>query len=65
MEARNVLPDVITYNTLMDVYQKSGQWPRALQIFDQLMQRKGDVISMNTAMLAMARLEHDGDSDGC
>eukprot|EP00438_Fugacium_kawagutii_P003776 Skav210864 [mRNA] locus=scaffold4964:18095:19864:- [translate_table: standard] len=56
MEAGEVPPDVITYNTLMDVYQKCGQWPRALQVFDRDLQGKGDVISMNTAMLAMARL---------
>eukprot|EP00435_Cladocopium_sp_Y103_P019730 s1487_g4.t1 len=56
MRCEGLVPDVITYNTVMDVCQKSGHWKLALQIFQQLGSETADVISMNTAMGAFLRL---------
>ncbi|CAL1128574.1 unnamed protein product [Cladocopium goreaui] len=59
MRCEGLVPDVITYNTVMDVCQKSGHWKLALQIFRQLLLSGShtadvidviDVITMNTAM---------------
>ena len=57
MRCEGLVPDVITYNTVMDVCQKSGHWKLALQIFGQLgSHTAADVITMNTAMGAYLRL---------
>ena len=67
MRCEGLVPDVITYNTVMDVCQKSGHWKLALQIFRQLLSGSHtamidviDVITMNTAMGAYLRLGDSG-----
>ena len=69
MRCEGLVPDVITYNTVMDVCQKSGHWKLALQIFRQLLLSGShtadvidviDVITMNTAMGAYLRLGDSG-----
>lgn len=53
-----VPPDVISYNTAMDVCHKSGRWQHALALFSSMDKASvpRDVITMNTAMLACSPL---------
>lgn len=34
MRAASCVPNVVTYNTLVDVYGKLGQWERAIHVLD-------------------------------
>lgn len=36
MRAEGVRPNVVTYNTLVDVYGKTGQWERAVCVLDEM-----------------------------
>lgn len=36
MHADNVQPNVVTYNTLVDVYGKTGAWDKAVRVLDDM-----------------------------
>jgi pentatricopeptide repeat protein len=36
MRAEGVTPNLVTYNTLIDVYGKTGQWEEAVRVLDTL-----------------------------
>lgn len=36
MRAGGVRPNVVTYNTLVDVFGKTGQWERAVRVLDDM-----------------------------
>jgi pentatricopeptide repeat protein len=38
MRTEGVRPNVVTYNTLVDVYGKIGQWERAVRVLDDMTQ---------------------------
>lgn len=38
MHEDNIRPNVVTYNTLVDVYGKTGQWEKAVQVLDDMRQ---------------------------
>jgi pentatricopeptide repeat domain-containing protein 1 len=38
MRADGVRPNVVTYNTLVDVFGKIGQWERAVRVLDDMNQ---------------------------
>lgn len=38
MRADGVRPNVVTYNTLVDVFGKIGQWERAVRVLDDMSQ---------------------------
>jgi pentatricopeptide repeat protein len=50
MRADGVRPNVVTYNTLVDVYGKTGQWERAVRVLDDMGQdvsgRGGGVVGV-------------------
>lgn len=35
------MPNVVTYNTLVDVYGKLGQWERAIHVLDMMKHEVG------------------------
>lgn len=41
MQAEGVSPNLVTYNTLIDVYGKTGQWVEAVRVLDTLKQQVG------------------------
>lgn len=43
MHEDNIRPNVVTYNTLVDVYGKTGQWEKAVQVLDDMRQEVGQV----------------------
>lgn len=36
MHEDRIRPNVVTYNTLVDVYGKTGQWEKAVQVLDEM-----------------------------
>ena len=36
MKDEGTKPNVVTYNTLVDVYGKTGQWEKAVQVLDDM-----------------------------
>lgn len=36
MHEDKIRPNVVTYNTLVDVYGKTGQWEKAVQVLDDM-----------------------------
>ena len=44
MRAANCMPNVVTYNTLVDVYGKLGRWERAIHVLDLMKQEVGAFI---------------------
>lgn len=36
MHEDRIRPNVVTYNTLVDVYGKTGQWEKAVQVLDDM-----------------------------
>jgi pentatricopeptide repeat protein len=43
MEQSNVQPNLVTYNTLIDCYGKTGQWGEAMQVLDKMKKQVGMV----------------------
>ena len=39
MRAEGVMPNLVTFNTLIDVYGKTGQWEEAVRVLDTLEQQ--------------------------
>ena len=39
MRAEGVTPNLVTFNTLIDVYGKTGQWEEAVRVLDTLEQQ--------------------------
>lgn len=38
MHEDKIRPNVVTYNTLVDVYGKTGQWEKAVRVLDDMRQ---------------------------
>lgn len=38
MHEDRIRPNVVTYNTLVDVYGKTGQWEKAVRVLDDMRQ---------------------------
>lgn len=55
MKRKKLWPDLVSYNTAMDVLQKSSSWREALEMW-RTMPPSPDVVTMNTAMLALVSL---------
>eukprot|EP00913_Durusdinium_trenchii_P024303 g22817.t1 len=55
MPRATVLPNVVTFSTLMSIFEKSWQWPLALQLFDLMGQISPNAITFTSAISAMGR----------
>ncbi len=45
MRAEGVTPNLVTFNTLIDVYGKTGQWEEAVRVLDTLEQQVRPMMS--------------------
>jgi pentatricopeptide repeat domain-containing protein 1 len=57
MEGKGLLPDLVTYSTLIKAYERAGQWERALEVM-KVMQDNNitpNVITYSTAISAVAK----------
>ncbi len=52
MRAEGVTPNLVTFNTLIDVYGKTGQWEEAVRVLDTLEQQ---VYSQSAGLCCHAR----------
>jgi pentatricopeptide repeat protein len=41
MHEDRIRPNVVTYNTLVDVYGKTGQWEKAVRVLDDMRDEVG------------------------
>jgi pentatricopeptide repeat domain-containing protein 1 len=41
MHEDRIRPNVVTYNTLVDVYGKTGQWEKAVRVLDDMRNEVG------------------------
>jgi pentatricopeptide repeat domain-containing protein 1 len=44
MHQDQIRPNVVTYNTLVDVYGKTGQWEKAVGVLDDMRQEVRNVL---------------------
>ena len=56
MRAEGHRPNVVTYNTLVDVYGKTGQWERAVRVLDDMLSEVGVLVFLVVSGLLLPRL---------